>query len=148
MAQLTEAEIRNAEQACAALAIEYAEIVDSEEYARFREIFAEDAAFTLPMNPQDTIRGVDNIIATFTSRPRTRLTQHIISNIRVRIETPETAAGTCRVLLFTADAAEPETAEGRKASPKQLLGTYYDRYVRTTDGWRFAERRGTITLHT
>jgi hypothetical protein len=52
------------------------------------------------------------------------------------------------VLLFTTDAAEPETPEGRKASPKQLMGTYHDRYVRTRNGWRFAERRGGISLHT
>jgi 3-phenylpropionate/cinnamic acid dioxygenase small subunit len=144
----TETEIRNAEQACGALAIEYAEIVDTKEYARLREIFADDAAFTLPMNPQNTIRGVDNIIAMFNSRPRNRLTQHMISNIRVRVETPDSACGTCRVVLFTSDEAEPETPEGRQASPKQMLGTYYDRYTRTQLGWRFAERRGTITFHT
>jgi 3-phenylpropionate/cinnamic acid dioxygenase small subunit len=148
MTQLSETEIRNAEQACSALAVEYAEIVDRKDYARFREIFAEDAAFMLPTNPQGTIRGVDNIIASFNSRPPNRLTHHIMSNIRVKVETTDSAVGTCRVLLFTSDAAEPETPEGRKASPKQLMGTYYDRYVRTKDGWRFAERRGGISLHT
>lgn len=145
MTQLNETETRNAELACSALAVEYAEIVDSKDYARFREIFAEDAAFTLPTNPQGTIRGVDNIIASFNSRPPNRLTNHIMSNIRVKVETADTAVGTCRVLLFTSDAAEPE---GRMASPKQLMGTYHDRYVRTKDGWRFAERRGGISLHT
>jgi hypothetical protein len=146
--QLNETEIRNAELACSALAIEYAEIVDTKDYARFSEIFAEDAAFTLPTNPQGTIRGVDNIIASFNARPRNRLTHHIMSNIRVKVETADAAVGTCRVLLFTSDAAEPETPEGRKASPKQLMGTYHDRYVRTKNGWRFAERRGGISLHT
>jgi SnoaL-like domain len=145
---LSETEIRNARQACEALAIEYAEIVDSQEYERLREIFAEDAALIRPSTAQETVRGVDNIIASFTSRPRNRLTYHIMSNIRVRLETPEAAAGTCRVLLFTSDASEAQTAEGRKVSPKQLMGTYHDRYVRTKDGWRFAERRGGISYHT
>jgi hypothetical protein len=145
---LTETEIRNAEQACHALAIEYSEIVDAQDYARLREIFAEDAAFTRTANPQEIIRGVDNIIASFTSRPRDRLTYHVNSNIRVRLETPDTAAGTCRVLLFTSDTSEPQTPEGRKVSPKQLMGTYHDRYVRSKDGWRFAERRGGISFHT
>ena len=145
---LTETEARNAELACHALAIEYAEIVDAQDYARLPEIFAEDAAFIRPANPQEAIRGVDNIIASFVARPRNRLTHHIMSNVRVRLETPDTAVGTCRVLLYTSDVSEPQTPEGRKVATKQLMGTYHDRYVRTKDGWRFAERRGGISFHT
>ena len=148
MAELSETERRNAEMACHALAVEYAEIVDTQDYARFREIFAEDASFTRPMNPSDIIRGVDAIIASFVSRPRNRLTHHIVSNCRVRIESADTATGTCRVLLYTSDTSEPETPEGRKAGAKQLMGTYQDRYVRTKNGWRFAERRSGVTFHT
>jgi len=148
MAEFSKAEMLHAEQECHALAIEYAEIVDSLEYERLPEIFAEDAVLIRPGNAQETVRGLNNIVASFTSRPRNRLTYHIMSNIRVRVETPETASGTCRVLLFTSDASEPQTAEGRKVSSKQLMGTYHDRYVRTKNGWRFAERRGGILYHT
>jgi hypothetical protein len=145
---LSENELRNAQQACEALAIEYAEIVDAQEYERLREIFAEDAALVRRAIAPETVCGLENIIASFTSRPRNRLTYHIMSNIRVRVETPETASGTCRVLLFTSDTSEPQTPEGRKVASKQLMGTYHDRYVRTKDGWRFAERRGDISFHT
>jgi hypothetical protein len=148
MAEFSKAEMLLAEQECHALAIEYAEIVDSQEYGRLPEIFAQDAVLIRPGSSQETIRGLNNIIASFTSRPRNRLTYHIMSNIRVRVETPETASGMCRVLLFTSDTSEPQTAEGRKAAPKQLMGTYHDRYVRTEHGWRFAERRGGILYHT
>lgn len=146
--RLSETEIRNAQRACEALAIEYAEIVDAQDYERLREIFAEDAILIRRSTAQETVRGLDNIKASFTSRPRNRLTYHIMSNIRVRVETPGTASGTCRVLLYTSDASEPQTAEGRKVSSKQLMGTYHDRYVRTEEGWRFAERRGDISFHT
>ena len=145
---LSETEIRNAQRACEALAIEYAEIVDAQDYQRLREIFTEDAILLRRSIAQEGVRGLDNIIASFTSRPRNRLTYHIMSNIRVRVETPKTASGTCRVLLYTSDTSEPQTAEGRKVSPKQLMGTYHDQYVRTADGWRFAERRGDISFHT
>jgi ketosteroid isomerase-like protein len=148
MTELTEIERQIAEQACRDLAIGYAEVVDSQDYDRLREIFSEDAVFGRPMNPQEVIRGVANIIASFTSRPRTRITQHFISNVRVRLETPDSAVGSCLVLLYTADASEPETPEGRKAASKQLMGIYRDRYIRTKQGWRFAERRGTVSLHT
>lgn len=148
MVEMSETDIRNAEQACHALCVEYAEIVDSQDYGRLGEIFASDALFARPTNVPDVVRGLDNIIAMFTSRPRERLTHHIMSNIRVRIEGPDTASGTCRVLLFTSDTSELETSEGRKVSDKQLMGTYIDRYVRTKNGWRFAERRGGISFHT
>jgi ketosteroid isomerase-like protein len=145
---LSETEIRTAQQACEALCNEYAEIVDAQDYERLREIFAEDATFGRSATPQETLHGVENIVASFTSRPRNRLTHHIMSNIRVRVETPESASGTCRVLLFTSDTSEPQTPEGRKVAPKQLMGTYHDRYVRAKEGWRFAERRGGISFHT
>lgn len=145
---LSETEIRNAQQACEALAIEYAEIVDAQDYERLREIFAQDATFGRSATPDETLHGVGNIVASFTSRPRNRLTHHVMSNIRVCMETPKTASGTCRVLLFTSDTSEPQTGEGRKVAPKQLMGTYHDRYVCTDDGWRIAERRGGISFHT
>lgn len=148
MSNLTETDIRNAELACHALAVDYADIVDTQDYSRLRQIFAEDAVFARPTVPQDPLRGVENIVASFESRPRNRVTQHFVTNIRVRVESPTTASGSCRILLYVSDASEPETPEGRKAAPKQLIGMYLDRYVRTKDGWRFAERRGRTLFHT
>jgi len=148
MTEFSQAEMRYVEQACYALAIEYAEIIDSQDYARLVEIFAEDATFLRPMAPNEPIHGADKIVAMFQARPRNRLTQHLISNFRVRMETMDTAVGTCRVLFFSSDVSEPETAEGRKAANKQSIGTYHDRYVRTKNGWRIAERIGTMIFYT
>lgn len=148
MVELSETDIRTAEMACHALCVDYADIVDSQEYSRLREVFAVDAIFARPTNPQDPIRGAENIVASFESRPRNRVTQHFVTNIRVRVESPTTASGSCRILLYMSDASEPETPEGRKAASKQLIGVYLDRYVRTKDGWRFAERRGKTLFHT
>jgi ketosteroid isomerase-like protein len=147
-AELTEAEICAAQSACQALAVDCAEIVDTQDYARLREIFAEDAVFARPTNPGEPIRGVENIVTSFQSRPRNRLTQHLVTNIRVRVESPRTASGSCRILLYVSEASEVETSEGRKAAAKQIIGIYQDRYVRTQDGWRFAERRGRTLFHT
>jgi hypothetical protein len=148
MTEFSQAEMRNTEAACYALCVDYADIVDGRDWPRLTEVFAEDATFLRPTPPKEMIESVDKIIAMFQSRPRGRLTHHLISNFRVRMETMDTAVGTCRVLLFVSDESEPETPEGRTASPKQLMGTYQDRYVRTKDGWRFAERLGGITFHT
>jgi len=76
------------------------------------------------------------------------VTQHFVTNICVSVESPTAASGSCRILLYMGDASEPETAEGRQAAPKQLIGMYVDRYIRTAAGWRIAERRGRTLFHT
>lgn len=148
MIELTESERRNIEQACAALSVDYCEIVDAKDYARLREVFADDARFVSPAAPDNVIHGAGAIIASLKAIPPTLVTQHFAVNIRVRAESPDAAAGSCRILLYTADGNEPETPEGRKAGEKQRIGVYHDRYVRTKAGWRIAERRGKTLLHT
>jgi hypothetical protein len=148
MPEFSQAEMRNTEAACYALCVDYADIIDAREWDRLTEVFAPDGSFSAPLPPKQDYKGVDKIIAMFQARPRGRLTHHLISNFRVRMETNDTAVGTCRVLLFVSDESDPETPEGRKVAPKQWMGTYQDRYVRTKDGWRFAERVGGISFHT
>ena len=84
---------------------------------RLREIFAEDATFGRSATPQETLHGVENIVASFTSRPRNRLTHHIMSNIRVRVANPGERQRNVCVLLFTSDTSEPQTPEEEKLRP-------------------------------
>jgi len=148
MPEFSQAEMRNTEAACYALCVDYADIVDARDWPRLAELFAADATFTKPVPPKDVLEGADKIIAWFQTFPRTRITNHIITNFRVRMETNDTAAGSCRVLLYTADESAPETTQGRQADPVQLMGVYQDRYIRTDKGWRFAARVGGVTFHT
>jgi ketosteroid isomerase-like protein len=146
--ELSESERRNIEQACAALCVDYGEIVDAKDYERLREVFAADALFGLPNSPNDPIRGAEAIVAALGSIPGTLVTQHLVFNIRIHAESADAATGSCRLLIYTADAAESETPEGRKAAEKQRIGVYHDRYVRTAAGWRIADRRGKALLYT
>lgn len=146
--ELGETERRNIEQACAALSVDYCEFVDAKDFERLRGVFAEDAVFVSPAAPHSEIRGADAIIASLSSIPRALMTQHFAFNIRIHVESVDTATGSCRILIYMADANEPESPEGRKAAPKQLIGIYRDRYVRTAFGWRIADRRGKTLLHT
>jgi hypothetical protein len=92
---------------------------------------------------------VDNIVNAYLSRPRTRITQHLCSNVQIAVHSAERASGTCRVLLFMADASDAETpGKGRKAAASQLVGRFDDEFVRTPQGWRFAGRRGRLLMHT
>ena len=137
------------ERACEKLVLAFAACVDAQEFERLRELFAPDAGFARPTDPDTVIRGVDNIVNAYLSRPRTRITQHLCSNVQIDVLSAERASGTCRVLLFMADASDPETpGKGRKAAASQLVGRFDDEFVRTPQGWRFAERRGRLLMHT
>ena len=50
-------------------------------------------------------------------------------------------------MLYMTEADVPqEPGKGRKATGP-LLGLYRDRYLRTADGWRIADRRGRVTMY-
>lgn len=137
------------ERACEKLVLEFAACVDAQDFERLRDLFSADAGFARPTEPDTLIRGPDNIVNAYLSRPRTRITQHLCSNIQITVLAPDRASGTTRVLLFLADAAEPEVpGKGRKAAASQLVGRFDDQFVRTAQGWRFAERRGRLLMHT
>jgi hypothetical protein len=137
------------ERACEKLVLAFAACVDAQDFERLRDLFAADAGFARPTEPDHVIRGIDNIVNAYLSRPRTRVTQHLCSNIEITAHSTGRATGTCRVLLFTADAGEPDSpGKGRKANPSQLIGRFDDEFVRTPQGWRFAERRGRLLMHT
>jgi ketosteroid isomerase-like protein len=146
--ELNETERRNIEHACAALCVDYCEIVDSKDYQRLRNVFADDATFVSPAAPDKVIAGADAIISGLSKIPSALATLHFALNVSVRAESPDSASGSCRIMLYTADGNEPETGEGRKAAEKQRMGIYYDRYVRRPEGWRIADRRGKALFHT
>jgi ketosteroid isomerase-like protein len=146
--ELSETERRNIEQACAALCVDYCEYVDAKDFAALLRVFADDAIFVSPATPDREIRGTGAIVAALSGIPSTLVTQHLAFNIRIHPESADTATGSCRLLIYMADANEPETPEGRKAAPRQIIGVYRDRYVRSASGWRIADRRGRTLLHT
>lgn len=72
------------------------------------------------------------ILAVFQSRPL-RTTRHVCSNVVIDVEGPATARGTSAMLLFN-------------GGPAPLVDSFHDRFALTADGWRFAERRGSLTF--
>lgn len=85
-----------------------------------------------PTAPDVPIQGREAILAAFAARPPRR-TRHVCSNVVVEVESPTNARGTSAMVLFTADGPP-------------LAGSFHDRFALTDDGWRFAERRGSLTF--
>lgn len=121
---------RAAEADCARLIALYANLNDEARWDEVAALYAEDGVMFRPTAPDAPVVGREAILAAFKSRPP-RTTRHICSNVVIDVESDDTARGTSAMLLFTGDGAP-------------LVGSFHDRFVLTDDGWRFAERRGSL----
>lgn len=119
-----------AERAIERLIVDYAALNDAGEWAALAALYLPDGRMNRPTAPELFVEGQAAILAAFAARPK-RVARHIVANIRVSV-TGETASATSQILLFTAPGAAP------------LVGTYRDRLCLTPEGWRFAERAGSL----
>ena len=135
MADSLTAEARRAiEWDCATLINLYATLNDSARWAEVAALYTEDGSMTRPSAPDAPIIGRAAILAAFESRPP-RTTRHITANIVVTVLDADTATATSAMLLFTAADAPP------------LVGGFADRLrLVPGEGWRFAERRGSLSF--
>lgn len=129
---MTPEAIRAIEADCAKLVARYANLNDAARWAELANLYAEDGRMSRPTAPDDWITGRATILAAFLARPA-RTTRHICSNVVIDVIDTDHAIGESAMLLFTGDGA-----------PK--VGSFHDRFVRTDAGWRFAERRGSLTF--
>jgi ketosteroid isomerase-like protein len=130
---MTDDERRAIEHDCARLVAHYANLNDAGEWEQLAALYAEDGAMARPTAPDAPVMGRAAILAAFRARPA-RTSRHICSNVVIEVEGPDAARGTSAMLLFTAPDAAP------------LVGSFHDRFMRTAEGWRFAERRGSLTF--
>lgn len=145
--ELTAALARDIEIDCTRLVLRFTDIVDAGRYEELAELFAPDGVFYRPAEPDKPITGVDAIIDSYRKRQSPNVSAHLLTNVLITAESVSTASGSTRILFFAAprDAAS-EPGKGRKATV-QLVGRYTDRFVRTAEGWRFAERRGEMLFN-
>ncbi|HEX7116702.1 MAG TPA: nuclear transport factor 2 family protein [Steroidobacter sp.] len=134
------------ERECTRLVLLFTEFVDSGRYERLRELFAPDGLFYRPGEPDRAMR-VDEVIDSYRMRLGTNASMHLVTNILITPESDTTASGSVRILFYAAPTDTPsESGKGRKAT-MQFVGRFDDRFVRTAQGWRFAERRGEILFN-
>ncbi len=121
---------RAAEADCARLIALYANLNDEARWDEVAELYANDGIMVRPTAPNAPVAGREAILEAFKARPP-RTTRHICSNVVIDVESDSTARGTSAMLLFTGEGAP-------------LVGSFHDRFILTDDGWRFAERRGSL----
>lgn len=123
---------RAIEQDCARLIALYANLNDAARWDDVAALYSQGGRMARPTAPDDWIEGRDAILAAFLARPA-RTTRHICSNVVVDVLNENEAVGTSAMLLFTGE-------------PAPKVGSFHDRFIRTEAGWRFSERRGSMTF--
>ena len=144
---MTELEVIAIEHACERIVLDSVGFVDGQAYEALAALFVPDGILTRPNG--DRIIGPAAILKAYTSRPGGRITRHVVSNIRVTVESLNRALSLSYALVYSAPADGPaDGAFGVQAEPRHLVGEFEDEFVRTPEGWRFALRRARFVMHT
>jgi ketosteroid isomerase-like protein len=120
-----------AEREIERLILDYAANNDAANWDAVAATFTDNGRVSRPIAPDDFTEGREAILAAFKARPA-RTTRHICANIWVTVESETSATATSQIMLFIAKDTLP------------LVGSYADCLVRTPQGWRFTERRGSL----
>jgi uncharacterized protein (TIGR02246 family) len=147
MSTLSEVEITIIERACARLVLDFVDRSDQRDHEGLAALFAPDACLVRPNG--ESLIGRAAILESYRSRPAGRITRHICTNVRITVLSAERARGISYAVVYSANEnAPPDGHFGVKADARRLVGEFEDEFVRTTDGWRFANRRCRFVMHT
>ena len=129
-----------AEREITRLVLRYAQLNDAGDFDGLAALFAENGQFVRPSGGAP-VTGRAAILASYKERPP-RISRHLITNILPEIVDEKTATCASTILLYSAPAGDlPANAAG-----PALLGGFNDRLIKTSEGWRFLERRGYLDL--
>jgi ketosteroid isomerase-like protein len=125
------------ERDCERLVTAYCHHVDHGEARRIAELFSDDGVWTAP---GVRMAGRAQLEAGFGQRQdqKERMSRHVCHNFLCDVQSEDEASGVVYLTLYRHD-GDPD----RKVSPLEgpaLVGEYRDRFVRTPEGWRIAER--------
>ena len=131
------------ERECERLVTLYCHYVDHGEAERIAELFAKDGVWR---SPQVTMNGKEELRRGFRARQQNqrRMSRHVCNNLLIDVIDADNATGCVYLTLYRHDGKE-----GRALSPlpgPEMVGEYRDRFVRTADGWRFADRKAAISF--
>ncbi|MEO5705778.1 MAG: nuclear transport factor 2 family protein [Alteraurantiacibacter sp.] len=108
-------------------------------------LYTDDAVFRRPSGG-DAIVGRAAILASFLARAP-RVQRHAIANVLVDVVDADTARAQSVIVLYMGDAADDggqETQLPVQDAKSPLIGMFSDLCVKMSDGWRFAERIGSL----
>jgi ketosteroid isomerase-like protein len=127
------------ERACERLIAVYCHLVDFGDAPAIADLFTADGRWRsadVDMDGQDAIR------AGFTRRQAVtrRQSRHLCTNVVIDVNGDE-AISLCYLVNYRHDSQTGTAESPAPAGLPKYVGEYRDTFVRTPDGWRFADRQ-------
>ncbi len=122
------------EDACEELVLNYAWYRDRMDADGFGSIFSRDARLEVL---GEVFEGRDAIRQRLIDGKDGPMTRHLMSTIRIFPEDSDTARGVSYVTVYIA----PRGDLPRALEDDPAIGEYHDRFERTAEGWKIADRR-------
>jgi hypothetical protein len=133
------------EHACQQLVYAYSRALDLGDLSGAADFFAENGLLARPMTPDQVVHGRESIRASLLTRPPSLRTKHLVTNVMIQVEGPDTASGISYLTMIA-------TVPGAEDKPPFLsngpiyFGEFKDRFVREHGAWKFQERLGSIQM--
>lgn len=141
---MTETERLTIEWQCQKLCHQFANYNDQNDFKAVCDLFTEDGSFWRPSVPDTEIKGRDTIYQAFLQRPPLVI-RHIVSNFVAEVESETEATGHSYIIFLAAPLTEEPLP---LVAGAMHVGEFHDKFVKTEDGWKFRERRGSLALKT
>jgi ketosteroid isomerase-like protein len=132
---VTDTERLSIERACERLSVDYCRLIDDGDFKAVVQLFTPDAVWH---HLKGLIVGHAGITAYFDAKPPS-FGRHHVSNMHIDVVDADHAEGGAYFIFYVAP-AKPADGPASMTGPA-VAGRYSDRFVRTPQGWRFAERR-------
>jgi hypothetical protein len=125
------------ERECERLVMAYCHYVDRGRAGEVADLFCDEGIWD---SGEREMVGREAIARAFLQRQENsgRISRHVCTNLLIEVIDAETATGVVYLTLYRHD-GPPD----RKLAPSDvpaMIGEYRDRFVRTSDGWRFQRR--------
>lgn len=125
------------EHDCTRLVHRFCVLVDAYRHEELAALWAQDGVWETWRGP---VHGRDEIRAYLNAKAQTDITIHIAHNVIVDVEDERNASGTAVFTYHGTQRGDPASLTPR------VVGRYFDAFVLTDDGWRFARRRTEMTF--
>lgn len=117
---------------CAQLVQRYCVLVDEYRHEELVALWASDGLWETWKGP---LNGHAAMRAYLDAKSTDDTTIHMAHNIVIDVVDQDNATGVATFTYYGTSRDDP------KATIPRVVGRYFDRFVRTTEGWRFAHRR-------
>jgi hypothetical protein len=117
-------------------------LTDDEQWLELSNCYTEDAELFRPSDSSNSIKGRNNILASFQERPP-RTSCHMLANTYCNVISANKVIAKSRVWLITGEASDTFPV---KANSKLMIGSFTDTLVRVDDEWLIKIRKGGIEL--